>query len=62
MSEPIRIGLRLLGFLMFLAGIAGVIALFQPGPTEIADWMGRVATTTRATSRAPNSARPATSS
>ena len=41
MSEPVRIGLRLLGFVLFLAGIAGVIVLFKPGPTEIADWMGQ---------------------
>ena len=40
MSEPLRIGLRLLGLLLFLAGIAGVVALFEPGPSEIADWMG----------------------
>jgi hypothetical protein len=41
MSEPVRIGLRLLGFVMFLIGIAGVVALFKPGPGEIADWMGQ---------------------
>ncbi len=40
MSEPARIGLRLLGLVLFLVGLAGVIALFVPGPTEIADWMG----------------------
>jgi hypothetical protein len=39
-SEPVRIGLRLLGVVLLLAGIAGVVLLFKPGPSEIADWMG----------------------
>ena len=41
MSEPVRILLRLVGFLLFLAGIAGIVLLFKPGPGEIADWMGK---------------------
>ena len=40
MSEPARIGLRLLGLVLLLAGIAGIVLLFEPGPGEIADWMG----------------------
>ena len=40
MSEPTRMLLRLLGFVLFLAGIAGIVLLFKPGPSEIADWMG----------------------
>jgi len=40
MSEPVRIGLRLLGLVLLLAGLAGIVLLFEPGPTEIADWMG----------------------
>ena len=40
MSEPARIGLRLLGFLLLLAGIAGIVILITPGPGEVADWMG----------------------
>ena len=40
MSEPVRIGLRLLGLVLLLAGIAGIVLLFEPGPAEIADWMG----------------------
>ena len=40
MSEPARIGLRLLGFVLLLAGIAGIVVLFVPGPGEVADWMG----------------------
>jgi H+/Cl- antiporter ClcA len=32
--------LRLLGLLMFLAGVAIVVVMFEPGPTEVADWMG----------------------
>ena len=40
MSEPVRILLRLLGFVLFLAGIAGVVLLFNPGPGEIAESMG----------------------
>ena len=40
MSEPVRIALRLLGLVLFLVGLAGVVALFKPGPSEVADWMG----------------------
>lgn len=40
MSEPLRIGLRLLGLVVLLAGVAGVVLLFEPGPAKIADWMG----------------------
>ena len=40
MSEPTRIALRLLGLVLLLAGIAGIVLLFEPGPGEIADWMG----------------------
>lgn len=40
MSEPVRILLRLLGLLMFVAGIGIVFVMFKPGVTEVADWMG----------------------
>lgn len=40
MSEPVRILLRLLGLVMFLAGIGIVVVMFKPGVTEVADWMG----------------------
>lgn len=40
MSEPVRIALRLLGVVLLLAGIAGIVILFNPGPSEVADWMG----------------------
>ena len=40
MNEPGRIALRLLGCLLLAAGIAGIVVLFKPGPSEIADWMG----------------------
>jgi hypothetical protein len=39
-SEPVRIGLRLLGLLMFLVGVAAVVLMVYPGPRDIADWMG----------------------
>jgi hypothetical protein len=41
MSEPARILLRLLGFVLFLAGVAIVVLMITPGPTEIAHWMGQ---------------------
>lgn len=41
MSGLLRISMRLLGLLMFLAGGALLVALIRPGPAEIADWMGR---------------------
>ena len=40
MSEPVRIGLRILGALLVLAGIGIVVLLFEPGPRKIADWLG----------------------
>jgi len=39
-SEPARISLRLLGFVLLLIGIGLLILLLVPGPGEIADWMG----------------------
>jgi hypothetical protein len=39
-SEPVRILLRLLGLVMFLAGVGIIFVMFEPGPTEVADWMG----------------------
>jgi hypothetical protein len=33
--------LRLLGFVVLLIGIAIVVVMIKPGPTEIADWMGQ---------------------
>ena len=40
MSEPLRIGLRLFGFLILLIGVASLVTLVTPGPSEVADWMG----------------------
>ena len=40
MSEPVRIGLRLLGLLVFLLGLAMIVVLVYPGPGNVADWMG----------------------
>jgi hypothetical protein len=40
MSEPARIGLRLLGFVLLLIGIVLVVILVKPGPGEVAEWMG----------------------
>lgn len=40
MSEPLRIGLRLMGFLMLIVGLAMIVVLFYPGPRDVADWMG----------------------
>lgn len=40
MSEGTRIGLRLLGLVLFLVGVAGIVLVVVPGPSEIADWMG----------------------
>src|SRR4051794_25118403 len=40
MSNGVRILLRLLGVLLLVAGIAGVVLLFVPGPGEVAEWMG----------------------
>lgn len=40
MSEPARIALRLLGYAMFLVGVAAVVLLFVPGPRDVAAWMG----------------------
>jgi H+/Cl- antiporter ClcA len=39
-SEATRIGLRLLGVLLFLIGLAAIVLMVVPGPSEIADWMG----------------------
>ena len=40
MSEPVRILLRLFGVVLLLAGLALIVMLFNPGPAEVADWMG----------------------
>jgi hypothetical protein len=40
MNEPLRIGLRLLGLLLFGLGVAMIVVLFYPGPGDVADWMG----------------------
>ena len=40
MSEPARIGLRLLCLLVFLLGLAMIVVLVHPGPANVADWMG----------------------
>jgi len=40
MSEPLRIGLRLLGLLVFLVGLAMIVVLVYPGPSNVAEWMG----------------------
>ena len=40
MSEPVRIGVRLLSFLVFLLGLAMIVVLVYPGPGNVADWMG----------------------
>jgi hypothetical protein len=40
MSEPLRIGLRLLGFLVFLLGLAMLVVIAYPGPGDVATWMG----------------------
>lgn len=40
MSDPARIALRLLGFVLLFAGIAMVVLLVYPGPRDVADWMG----------------------
>jgi hypothetical protein len=39
-SEPARIALRLLGFLLLLLGLAAIVIMFYPGPRDVADWMG----------------------
>jgi hypothetical protein len=39
-SEPARIGLRLLSFLVFLLGLAMIVILVYPGPGDVAEWMG----------------------
>jgi hypothetical protein len=39
-SEGARIGLRLLGLVLFLLGLAAIVLVVVPGPGEIADWMG----------------------
>ena len=40
MSEPLRIGLRLHGFLVFLLGLAMLVVIAYPGPGDVATWMG----------------------
>ena len=40
MSEPLRIGLRLLGLVVFLVGLAMIVVLVYPGPGNVANWMG----------------------
>jgi hypothetical protein len=40
MSTPLRIGLRLLGLVMFVVGVAMIVVLVYPGPSDMADWMG----------------------
>ena len=41
MSEPVRRLLRLAGVLMLLIGLTLVVVLIVPGPSDVADWMGR---------------------
>ena len=40
MSEPLRIALRALGFVLLLLGLGIVLIMFFPGPRDVADWMG----------------------
>ncbi len=40
MTEPLRIGLRLLGLVVFLVGLAMIVVLVYPGPSNVANWMG----------------------
>ena len=40
MTEPLRIGLRLLGLVVFLVGLAMIVVLVYPGPVNVANWMG----------------------
>jgi hypothetical protein len=40
MSEPARIALRLLGVVLLALGVVIVVAMFVPGPGQIANWMG----------------------
>lgn len=42
--------LRLLGLLMLLVGLGSLVLLVVPGPTQVADWMGRCRTDFDATS------------
>jgi hypothetical protein len=46
-SEPARIGLRLLGMLLLFVGIGGLVLLVFPGPRDVADWMGESCAHTR---------------
>ena len=47
MSEPLRIALRLFGFVLFVVGIGLIVILFYPGPRDVADWMGNNCAHTR---------------
>jgi hypothetical protein len=40
MSEPLRIGLRFLGVLLFGLGVAMIVVIVYPGPVDVANWMG----------------------
>jgi len=39
-SEPLRIGLRMLGFVLLFLGLGIVFIMFVPGPRDVADWLG----------------------
>lgn len=40
MPEPARIGLRLLGLILLVAGVVCAVLLVWPGPAEIAERLG----------------------
>jgi hypothetical protein len=40
MSTPLRISLRVLGFALLASCVVIVVAMFVPGPGQIANWMG----------------------
>lgn len=41
MSQPVRIGLRVLGAVMVAVGVAALVLLVVPGPRDVAEWMGK---------------------
>ena len=40
MNPVLRIGLRLLGLVLLIVGVAMIVVLIYPGPRDVADWMG----------------------
>lgn len=40
MPEPLRIALRVLGLVLVIVGLSCLVALFWPGPREVAEAMG----------------------